>query len=105
MLFPPQKKKPRRHLRGNSLWIDREISRETRLSEPFRSRHQARFTIARRQCRNAPIGINVNSPQSMELYILNLCFTLNDKFISVNNKFSKGLFIFENLLYLCVQIK
>ena len=33
--------------------IDRASRRETRLSEPFRSRHQARLTIARRRCRNA----------------------------------------------------
>ena len=37
----------------DALGIDREGSRETRLSEPFRSRHQARLTIARRRCRNA----------------------------------------------------
>ena len=36
-------KMPRRYLRGNALGIDRESSRETRLSEPFRSKHQARF--------------------------------------------------------------
>ena len=35
--------KPRRYLRGNALGI-----------EAFRSRHQARFTIARRRSRNAP---------------------------------------------------
>ncbi len=35
------------------LVIDRASRRETRLSEPFRSRHQARLTIARRRCRNA----------------------------------------------------
>lgn len=47
------KEKPRRYLRGNALGIDRASRRETRLSEPFRSRHQARLTIARRWCRNA----------------------------------------------------
>ena len=41
-LTPPQKKMPRRNLRGNALGI-----------EAFRSRHQTRFTIARRRCRNA----------------------------------------------------
>ena len=38
------KEKPRRYLRGNALGI-----------EAFRSRHQARLTIARRRCRNALI--------------------------------------------------
>ena len=47
------KEKPRRYLRGNALGIDRESRRETRLSEPFRSRHQARLTIARQRSRNA----------------------------------------------------
>ena len=37
-LTPPQKKKPRRYLRGNALGI-----------EAFRSRQQARLTIARRR--------------------------------------------------------
>ena len=52
-LTPTQKKKPQRYLRGNALGIDRASRRETRLSEPFRSRHQARLTIARQRSRNA----------------------------------------------------
>ena len=47
------KEKPRRYLRGDALGIDRASRRETRLSEPFRSRHQARLTIARQRSRNA----------------------------------------------------
>ena len=46
-------KKPRRYLRGDALGIDRASRRETRLSEPFRSRHQARLTIARQRSRDA----------------------------------------------------
>lgn len=40
------KEKPRRNLRGNALGI-----------EAFRSRHQARLTIARRRCRNAQLAL------------------------------------------------
>ena len=42
------KEKPRRYLRGNALGI-----------EAFRSRHQARLTIARRRCRNALYKISL----------------------------------------------
>ena len=53
--------------------IGRVSTRETRLSEPFRSRHQARLTIARRRCRNAT---NQSLVVELSYFVITLQLTL-----------------------------